>query len=406
MPPSTDTLRAESHTEIGAIIEQQAGILVELWSRRAIEEQLSARRVHAAVLRDHLMQFLQQMGRAVRLEGSSDRGASAHIAREHGEQRWDSGWSIGEVVRDYQILQVVILEYLEQALDRALRIREVMSIGVFVNDAIAASINSYVASRDAVLAEGEQARSRALLEANQRKDEFLAMLGHELRNPLDPIQTAAAVLRLQLERAGEALSRPLEVIDRQCKHLVRLVDDLLDLARIGQGRFELRPARFDLVALIREAVSSRERLILERRHQLSLECPDSAIEIDADPDRILQVVANLVTNAAKYTVARGHIRLAVRREQSEAVIEVGDDGIGIPPEMLGRIFDAFTRAADADDGYGGLGVGLTLVRRLVEQHGGKVVVRSDGIGKGATFSVRLPLPKSASPAVDMTIPTP
>jgi PAS domain S-box-containing protein len=234
----------------------------------------------------------------------------------------------------------------------------------------------------------------ALQEADRRKDVFLAMLAHELRNPLAPIANALHLVRLQ---GGDA--RPaLDVIERQVEHMVRLVDDLLDVSRITRGQIKLQKKQVDLAVVISRAVESSRPLIEARRHTLDVRLPDGPLPVEGDQVRLAQVILNLLINAAKYTPEGGQIWLTVEREPGaagspgQAVVRVRDTGMGIPAEMLAGIFDLFTQVERTlDRAEGGLGIGLSLVRSLTELHGGSVEVRSEGPGQGSEFAVRLPL---------------
>jgi len=224
-------------------------------------------------------------------------------------------------------------------------------------------------------------------EASTAKDEFLAMLGHELRNPLSPILTALELMKL---RGDGSLTREQEVIDRQTRHLIRLVDDLLDVSRITRGKVELRKQTVEVRDILAKATEIASPLLEQRRHHFEVHAPPRGLRLDADEARLSQVVANLLTNAAKYTPPGGHISLSARREGNDAVIEVRDDGIGIPASLLPHIFDLFVQGRQSSDrAEGGLGLGLALVRNLVAMHGGTVAARSAGAGKGSTFTVRL-----------------
>ena len=232
---------------------------------------------------------------------------------------------------------------------------------------------------------------QGLREADRRKDEFLATLAHELRNPLAPIRNGLQILRLA-GRDPVASAQVQEMLERQVNHLVRLVDDLMEVARVTRGRIELRRESIDLGAMLRSAVETSRPLIDAAHHELVVDLPEEPVTLIADPVRLAQIVANLLNNAAKYTEDGGRISLSARREGNHAVISVRDTGVGIPVEALPRVFDLF---AQADRTYhraqGGLGIGLTLVRTLVELHGGSVAAKSDGIGRGSEFVVRLPL---------------
>jgi len=230
-----------------------------------------------------------------------------------------------------------------------------------------------------------------LRQADRRKDEFLAVLAHELRNPLAPVRNAVEVMRLR-DVDDPGLGRARDIIDRQVQQMTRLVDDLLDVSRITRGKVELQKESVDLAAVVARAVEISRPLIDARRHELAVTLPPEPVRLEADAARLAQVVANLLNNAAKYTEERGHIWLTVEREGPEAVVRVRDTGVGIPAEMLAQVFDLFTQVTHSlDRSQGGLGIGLTLVRSLVEMHGGGVRAHSGGPGQGSEFVVRLPL---------------
>ncbi len=228
------------------------------------------------------------------------------------------------------------------------------------------------------------------LRANdRRKDEFLAMLAHELRNPLAAISNAAALIDL-IVPLPESISWSMDIIGRQVKHLVRLIDDLLDVSRITRGKIQLRTAPIDAYAALASAVESVRPFIEERGHQLILSF-HPGLMLEADPTRLEQIVVNLLNNAAKYTTGEGQIWLTARREEAEIVIRVRDNGIGIAPELLPKMFDLFAQGdTSLARAQGGLGIGLTLVQKLAEMHGGTVQARSQGPGTGCEFVVRLP----------------
>ena len=230
---------------------------------------------------------------------------------------------------------------------------------------------------------------RQLQDADRRKDEFLATLAHELRNPLAPIRQASAVSRLP--QATEAQKRwSHEVIERQVRHMALLLDDLLDVSRITRGRLALRRGTNTLAEMIEAAVETARPLIDSRHHELEVVTPQAQILMQADPLRVSQIVANLLTNAAKYTDPNGRIRLVAALDADDVVIEVSDNGIGIAPESLPAVFDMFTQLRGTDDRAGGLGIGLALTKGLVELHGGSIGVHSEGGGRGSVFTVRLP----------------
>ncbi len=230
----------------------------------------------------------------------------------------------------------------------------------------------------------------ALKEADRRKDEFLATLAHELRNPLAPLANGLQVLKISADPAVTGRAR--DMMERQLRHMVRLVDDLLDISRVTSGKIRLRSEPIDLRAVVEAAVEATRPVIEASDHQLAVALTDEPLQLLADPTRLMQVVGNLLTNAAKYTPAGGRIEVSVEREGDEGLVRVTDSGVGIPPEMLGQVFDLFTQVGkNLDLSQGGLGIGLSLVRKLVDLHGGRVTASSPGTGRGSTFTVWLPL---------------
>jgi PAS domain S-box-containing protein len=241
------------------------------------------------------------------------------------------------------------------------------------------------AERQALLAREHAAREQAET-ASRAKDDFLAMLGHELRNPLAPIVTVLHVLRMR----DQGKTRELEIIERQVHHLIRLVDDLLDVSRITRGKIQLTMQPLALERIVAQAVEMASPLLEQRRHRLTVEVASDCV-VDGDAHRLAQVVANLLTNAAKYTEPGGRVEVRAAREGDAVVLRVRDDGIGIAPALLPRVFDLFTQGRRAmDRSEGGLGIGLALVRSLVEAHGGRVEAESAGLGCGSEFVVHLP----------------
>jgi len=225
--------------------------------------------------------------------------------------------------------------------------------------------------------------------ANRAKDEFLAMLGHELRNPLSPILTALQLMKL---RGNAGSERERLVIERQVNHLTRLVEDLLDVSRIARGRVELKTELLEFSELVARAIEMSSPLLEQRMHRLQVDMPRHGLPVEGDPTRLSQVVSNLLTNAAKYTPPGGQITIRADRVEMQVVLSVRDNGVGIPRDMLPCIFDAFTQAPQSQErAQGGLGLGLSIVRSLVERHGGSVSAHSDGPDKGSEFVVHLPL---------------
>jgi len=256
------------------------------------------------------------------------------------------------------------------------------------------------------LFETSQEQAAALAVIDRRKDEFLAMLGHELRNPLAPILNATLLLSLQCDRNSlkgidsPILNQSVGIIERQVGQLAHLIDDLLEVSRITTGRIQLQQERTALAGVVENAIATVRSLIDQRKHELTLSLPTKAIWLYVDPARLEQVLVNLLSNAAKYTNDAGHIWITVQQEGTEAVIRVRDTGVGIAPEIVPDIFDLFTQAERTlDRSQGGLGIGLAVVQRLLEMQGGTVTVSST-LGQGSEFVVRLPIADSGSPIAE------
>jgi signal transduction histidine kinase len=277
-------------------------------------------------------------------------------------------------------------------------------VKVFVDLYLMAAQIKDQAEQRIALAEEQAARlvaeetNRRLREADERKDEFLAMLSHELRNPMSAIRNAVEILKIGIADPEKARFAR-DVIDRQSSQLSRLVDDLLDVSRSTRGKIELRRDRFDLVQAVHAAIETNRSLIDARKQSLRLSLPKRPITFNGDFARSVQIVANLVHNAAKYTADGGELEIFAEQEASLAVIRVRDSGIGIPPDHLADIFTPFVQLPHGpQQSNGGLGVGLSLVKTLVELHGGTVEALSPGAGRGSEFVVRLPLEHAASSA--------
>ncbi|MFZ1904663.1 MAG: ATP-binding protein [Steroidobacteraceae bacterium] len=235
------------------------------------------------------------------------------------------------------------------------------------------------------------AAEEALRIADHRKDQFLAMLAHELRNPLAPIRTAAELLARSLP-GDPGMQTVAAIVTRQAGHLTRLVDDLLDVSRITQDRIELQRSPLELSAIVDQAMESVDASIRERGHTVVRASSLKPLYVNGDRERLVQCVANILTNAVKYTDTAGEIRIQVHEDHGSAVVTIKDNGIGIPADLLPRVFDLFVQSdRSLDRADGGLGIGLSVVQRLVEMHGGQVSAHSAGVGAGATFEIRLPL---------------
>jgi PAS domain S-box-containing protein len=262
--------------------------------------------------------------------------------------------------------------------------------GIFV---LASDVTAQVVARQQVNALREAAEA-----ANRAKDEFLAMLGHELRNPLSPILTALQLMKL---RGGEGSERERTVIERQVTHLTRLVDDLLDVSRIARGKVELKEEVIEIAEVVAKALEVSSPVFEQRTHALDIDVPRHGLAVRGDPTRLSQVVSNLLTNAAKYTPPGGRVGVHARQEDADVVLCVSDTGIGIAPDVLPYVFDLFVQERQAiDRSQGGLGLGLTIVRNLIERHGGSVSATSAGVGRGSEFVVRLPRVAASASAGD------
>jgi PAS domain S-box-containing protein len=278
--------------------------------------------------------------------------------------------------------------HLQPVRDAAGAVQGLMAVAVDITEQVAARrvLERAHAERDELL--------RELENASRAKDEFLAMLGHELRNPLSPILTALQLMRMRGDRRGD---REREIIERQVQHLVALVDDLLDISRITRGKIALKPERLHLADVVAKAIEMASPLIEQRRHRLAVEVPPDLM-VDGDLSRLAQVLANLLTNAAKYTAPEGHISVRAQPRDGQAWIVVRDTGEGIAPEDLPRVFEAFTQEPQTSArSHGGLGLGLAIVKSLVAMHDGTITLHSHGKGHGTECVLRLPLAQGFAP---------
>jgi signal transduction histidine kinase/CheY-like chemotaxis protein len=246
-----------------------------------------------------------------------------------------------------------------------------------------------------------------MVESDRRKDEFLATLAHELRNPLAPLRTAAHILRGRIPASQETIEAQVSVIDRQVTQMARLIDDLMDVARITRGKLALSRDRVDIAEVIQNAVETSRPLIDACGHELTISLPAHPAYVDADIVRLTQVISNLLNNAAKYTPSGGHIYVATSAVASELTVSVTDTGVGIPESMLDSIFEPFMQLEDGTHRFkDGLGIGLALARQLARLHGGDITARSPGAGKGTEFSVRLPILTLQIPPFPAVVATP
>jgi signal transduction histidine kinase/ActR/RegA family two-component response regulator len=352
-------------------------------------------------LRDHIPDLLDELVKAV-ADGST-RGVEGE-AREHGRQRWGDGFDISELLREHTLLRELLMEVVDAYAHETpgLSSGEAIEARRCLRSVLDRSVQGAVAQfhREAML---EQHRlQQELKTANEEKDRFLAMLAHELRNPLAPILTTVQTLQ-RLGTSDPRLERAHQTIERQARHQARLIDDLLDASRITHGKIELRLDTLDVVTVVQHAVDACLPAIKAGGKELHIELPEAPLPVRADLMRLEQVVGNLLSNAERYTDPGGELWIAATREGNEAVIRVQDTGIGISAEMLPRIFDLFAQAdTSLHRARGGLGIGLAVVKSLVERHQGTVEAHSAGPGSGSEFVVRLPIAEALpeAPAAD------
>ncbi len=385
--------RAQPMSDVPAPAHEQILLLLPTHSDSRLTAEILRKNGIAAIVCDgpgHLSRQLSHGAAAVLVsEESLAQGAQAILMQAVERQpRWSdlpvlvltrsgaNSQQVGEAIE--QLGNVTVLE-------RPLRLAALVSA---VRTALRARQRQYQIRThldELEAARDDQARSA------RHKDEFLAMLAHELRNPLAPIRNALRLLGTSGETAGSD-EGVRAMMARQVDHMVRLVDDLVDVSRLSRGTIELRRERVEMGSMLRNAVELSRPLLDAGQHQLDTVMPDDPLWVDVDPVRIAQVFGNLLNNAAKYATPNGHITLSVLRSGDEAVVSVRDRGIGIEPEMLPHVFELFTQGRrDAHRAQDGLGIGLTLVRSLVEMHGGTVTASSEGFGRGSEFVVRLPL---------------
>jgi len=339
---------------------------------------------------DHFPALLDAVVRALRNHGTA---SVEREGAEHGHHRRELGYNVAETLWELTLFRQMLLGVVEEfeagteTLSREERAAVQKRILDVLDRSIKASVEQYVG-------EPEQERDRVveqLRQSNVAKDRFLAMLSHELRNPLAPIVSAAHTLRLAL-LADPRLGRAAEIIERQARYQARLLDDLLEVNRIAHGKIELKREEVPFQAAVRHAVESCRPAIEAKSLRLGVEVPEDALVVLADPVRLAQVVTNILTNAVKFTQDAGSIRLTVVEEPGQVVMRVQDTGIGITPEMLPHVFDMFAQAEiSLDRSTGGLGVGLTLAKSLTEMQGGQIEAYSSGLGKVSVFTLLLPL---------------
>jgi len=396
----------EQRREIALLQQKASSLEIEIGSRHAAEATTRTRE-------QELSDFLENAAEGIHKVGSDGRILWANRA-ELDLLGFEESEYVGHLINEFHVDENVIRDIL-QKLRRGetlydyparLRCKDGAIKHVVIHSNAYLENGEFLYTRcftrdvtDRVMLEEKLRRQvEQLAEADRNKDEFLAMLGHELRNPLSPVVTAVELARF---RPGDQnlVSRSLEVIERQTRHMTRLVDDLLDVSRITRNAMSLRQEFVALSPALERSLEQVRPLIEQRGHHLTLKLPTEPVTLYADPDRLEQVFANLLSNAAKYTDIGGRISVEVALEDAEVVVAVKDDGAGLSKELQERVFELFVRSPDAGvSSPGGLGVGLTLVRRITELHGGSVEAKSEGPGRGSEFVVRLPLSSPAPKA--------
>jgi signal transduction histidine kinase len=370
--------------------------VLERWESRVLAKVPAAATVDHKELRDHLHILLAQVVIALSPDVPDARVHRLTTSQRHGGERaLLENYSLGEVLEEYSILRRTVLEVLEEGRPMSLPERTI------INDAleqalIGASTQYALVQRraDQELEQKTRAENVKLVEIDEHRTQFLAWLGHELRTPLSAITNAHFILNSLGLQDGRA-QRQIAVATRQTRHLARLAEDLLDLSRISQGTLDIRPERLDLRQTLVEAAEASKPLLEEGEHHFACELPDEPFWLDGDAVRLVQAFTNLFNNAARYTPPGGEVRVSLAREDSQAVVRVKDSGIGIDPAMLRHIFEPLVQIDSASpQGRKGLGIGLALLHRLVEMHGGTTTAHSAGLGQGSEFVVRLPLPQS------------
>jgi signal transduction histidine kinase len=377
-PPSLSQLRRATHAEIGDVVLRHAEQFVDRWVKHATVEQSAATQVRRSELRNDLVAFLKSLGATLKAGASRSVEGTLDTAVSHGHQRWLVGWSLVELITDYQLLRLIVTDGLARELERNLTVSELESLGVAFDDAISAAAATWV---DHQLGE--------LNRANERLVDFVGILGHELRNPLNSIKLAVELIHRT--SAEDYADQARTVITHGVGQLEHLVSQMLNVSRIVRGAVDVEFRPVDLRDIAKHAIHSTHALMRSKAHVLEIRQPDEPVIIEGDSARLEQVISNLLGNAARYTPPGGRIWFEIDAAgDSEVRIVVRDNGCGIAPEMLGRVFDLFSRDRSAVGSEDGLGVGLALVRTLVELHDGRVRARSDGPGNGAEFTVMLP----------------
>jgi signal transduction histidine kinase len=385
---------------LGQFIDANRDSILGEWEAFARTVLPAAEAMDVAALRDHAEEMLRAIVEDMRsFQGAEEQGAKSRgerpvnapevtrVAHEHAKARFADLFSQNQLVSEYRALRASVIKLWTHQMGTADRaaLDELTRFNEAIDQALTESVVAFASSVE-----------HTLRMAEHRKDEFLATLAHELRNPLAPIRAAARIAKSPSATDAQ-LQWSHDVIDRQVQYMARLLDDLLDVSRITRGKLELRMEPVELAAIIDLALETAQPMIDLRSHRLTVRLPKEAVHLYADTLRLAQVFSNILINAAKYSQPNGRIDLSALVEESVVIIKVRDSGIGIAPEDLPRIFDMFSQATPAlDRADTGLGIGLALVKGLVELHGGTVMAHSEGLGRGGSeFTVRIPIAQAA-----------
>jgi signal transduction histidine kinase/ActR/RegA family two-component response regulator len=383
-------------------IRDQTEAILQEWESFARTVEPAGAAMSGTALRDHAAVMLQSIARDItRTQSRAEEIAKSHgqgvpseqvdAGEEHGVARLEANFTIEQLVSEYRALRSSVLRlwYEASPAPTATDIDDIIRFGEAIDELQASSVFSFArASREAMEAE------------KHRKDQFLAMLAHELRNPLSPISAAATLLKMA-KSDERVVTNASNIIARQVAHMATLVDDLLDVSRVTRGTIELKSAALDVRQVIDDAVEQVMPQIEEKRHRLDVAAMPEAVLMQGDRKRLVQIVTNLLTNAAKYTPDGGRIALTLAVYDDGVAIVVEDSGVGMTADFLPHVFDLFAQAERTSDrASGGLGLGLALVKSLTELHFGKVTCASAGLGKGSTFTVWLPRPPAGAHAVE------
>lgn len=362
--------------------------IMQQWDDRVRAEVPAAMDQGKTVLHDTLTQMLEVLAKVLAHQTDPRTAARdlAFITKHGGGRAGLVVYSLEQMILECQILQEVVLDVLEP--EEPLDHRDRSIVLVYLGEVVRVAAGEYARVQDQV----REDYARKLELADRAKDEFLAMLGHELRNPLGAISNSIYVVR-QTAGEGRISERALEVAHRQVQAMTEMVNQLLDVARISEGLITLHKEPLEIGAVVGQAVDAVPYLMDAKGHTLSVALNDSPLYVEVDRVRFSQVVTNLLSNAAKYTPPGGRIEVAVERDGDQAVVRVRDNGVGMEPGLVPHVFDLFRQAPfrATDRTEGGLGIGLTVARRLIEMHGGTVAAYSGGLGQGSEFTVRLPV---------------